>query len=138
MDLYLGDLSVDDIEKEVFDRLKGSRVVDRITYHRFIRDNDGFVKIQLSDRSFWILRMGEDDQHHIHIHPARNCPKTVRVRASTLKTAIAILVEGGGQMDLAGINRIRNKVLRLSPVKTFNKSSGLSKVVEALSTISWK
>jgi hypothetical protein len=89
--------------------------------------------LSLPDNSQWTLRLSENDEKFIHIHPSRYSPNTVRVRSSTLQTAITAIVlselKSKSPLDINIINEAREKYLNESPVKTVNKNSGLGKII---------
>lgn len=86
-----------------------------------------------SDQSVWIVKEGENTDRYIHIHPAKNSVNTTRVRATTLKTVIALKIvlknpRTDYQPILAEVNNIRIKYLGLSPVKNLQKEKGILKL----------
>ena len=92
---------------------------------------------EISDSSVWALRLGKQEERYVHIHPGRYSPVTVRVKALTLKTAIAVLImnyEKNFQlMDTQQINEVRKKILNLPPVKKFSSNSAVLRVINILS-----
>lgn len=121
MDLYYGPLPVLEIVKEVENHVRDQHLFPRNTFLGFLKKNGGFYTVILSDRSSWVLREGDDPDRYIHIHPGRHTLNTLRVKSSTLKTAIACHValrEGViKEIDLKSINRVRKDILGLSPIK---------------------
>src|SRR2546428_6623087 len=92
-DIYTGSLTVLDKNNEVLDILKANGVHDRTSYKQFLGgDINSYKLVSLSDGSSWILRWGNDHKEFIHVHPARFGSKIIRVRASTLKTAITLAI----------------------------------------------
>lgn len=107
VDLYYGKLSVEQIEKEVFDFLQQNQLLTIEAYRQYL-EKEGQIKrrghyayLTLSDTSIMTLRLlydpsnpedgfvkVHDPRHFVHVHPARYSPNTFRVRANTLKTAI--------------------------------------------------
>lgn len=91
MDLYLGELTPALIAEQISQQLQEKAVFERVEYVNFINPPIiGYQTITISDTSVWVLRLGETEQRHIHIHPGRYSPHTIRVKASILKTAIAL------------------------------------------------
>jgi len=91
----------------------------------------------LIDKSVWTLRLGENTERHIHLHPGRHSPQTIRVKAATLKTAILCLcLVNAGQtetIETVTINEIRKKYLNEPPIKSFISASGLGRMISLLS-----
>ena len=98
--------------------------------HRFEKD---YRNIVLQDKSQWTLRLSENDDKFIHIHPARGSLDTIRVRAVTLQTAIAAIIlsrkKSASPMDINIINKARKMYLGESPVRILYKNSGLGKLI---------
>lgn len=125
MDLYTGDLTTEEITQEIQLHLAETNKLDKTVYTDWIKQN-GFAKIQLSDRSEWILLLGNTSDKYIHIHPARYSPLSIRVKASTLKTVIALTIEMThlATINTSEINELRKK-LKLSPIKNIEESSNI-------------
>ena len=68
---------------------------------------------------------------NLHLHPARASPHVIRIRASTLKTVIAIQVLDADPKNLMHINEIRAE-LDLSPIRGLSHNSGISRVMGLL------
>lgn len=137
MDLYLGQLSPSEICAEVKEKLRQCDALDRSKYSQWLQTKGKDYKtITLSDTSAWTLRHAEDEQHYVHIHPARYSPHTIRVKALTLKTAIAVLVYSkkskSSPLDLTVVNYVRKEILFESPVKSLKNSASLIKVMNLL------
>jgi hypothetical protein len=134
MDLYLGELSPAEIGKQVIDRLNESGIISFNNYKTWIA-NEGkeYRLITLDDDSIWTLRLGIDKKRYVHIHPARNTLNTIRVKATTLKTAIIALcwikVYGGLYSDLEIINKVRKDFLSEPPLKNVSVNKGLIKLI---------
>ncbi|SMO60622.1 hypothetical protein [Solitalea koreensis] len=109
-DIYTGLLTVSEKDKEVLQILKTHGVIDRSSYLQFIGNINGYKLISLSDESAWILRWGTDENEFIHLHPARFGQYIIRVKASALKTAIALAISLKNKMqpNLDAINQARN------------------------------
>ena len=89
-DFYIGDLQLNQIRKEILENLLVMHLSDKDEYINWLQDNGGFQQMELSDGSIWILLEGTDADCYIHIHPGRYLPHTIRIKASTLKTAIVL------------------------------------------------
>ena len=91
---------------------------------------------RLDAPSRWVLRRGTEPGRHVHVHPARWAPHTLRVRANVLKTAVMVLahasVYGGDPRDVARINAVRRQYLGLSPIKELAGDQGLGIVIDIL------
>jgi hypothetical protein len=87
--------------------------------------------MRISDKSIWTLRLGNEKKRYIHIHPGRYSPLTIRVKAVTLKTTIAVRVlveEIDSELpNLKSINEVRTSFLKLPPLKSLSLSSGIGK-----------
>jgi len=137
MDLYLGKLSPKQIANEVISSVINSNAKGHNSYTRWLlEDRQSYKQIKLSDKSIWTLRLGNEKKRYIHIHPGRYSPHTIRVKAVTLKTTIAIkvLVEGSESVlpDLNSINEVRKSFLKLPPLKLISLSSGVGKFLNIL------
>jgi len=101
------------------------------------REGKDYRLVKLKDNSIWTLRLGENPGRYVHIHPGRNSPQTIRVKATTLKTAISILcfVQAGQiePIETVTINEIRKKYLNEPPLKSFSTASGLGRMINLLS-----
>ena len=140
MDLYTGRLSPGRIAEEITGYLKLKDLINKEKYLRSISQTQlSFMETRLSDNSVWVLLPGKIPGRHVHIHPGRHSPLTIRVRSETLKTAIAVLCYCNryckDHYDLDVINRARTKLLELSPVKEVNPKRGLGKMIEILTRI---
>jgi hypothetical protein len=92
--------------------------------------------IEISDSSVWTLRLGNQERY-VHIHPGRYSPFTLRVKALTLKTAIAVLIikheKSFPLMDTLQINEVRKEILNSPPVKKNTSNSAVVRVINILS-----
>ncbi len=120
MDFYKGRLTQNQIFDEIILLLRGVAVITPSDFRGWINAATGFRILTLSDNSSWILRLSDNLQQYIHLHPARYSPETMRVKAGTLKTCIALAVLDREQRhvtDLFFFNQIRVDYLGLSPIK---------------------
>jgi hypothetical protein len=130
LDLYIGKLTSAQIVEELLNKIKSVKVTDKNSFE-FYLGNEGYKKLEVSDGSQWILRLGTMKQAFIHIHPSRNGKFTSRIKGSAWKTSIASkLFEEELQIfdNLLGkVNFVRIKYLKLSPVKSLKKNSNIAK-----------
>jgi hypothetical protein len=131
-DLYCGNLSVDSIIYECCQHFKKLNITDEHKLAEWLKPLE-YRKIRLSDNSLWVVKQGSDQCHYIHVHPAKNSPHTIRVRATTLKTVIALKVKALKQdniidYNLKTVNSIRTGCLGLSPVKSLVKGKGIDRI----------
>ena len=98
MDLYLGSLNPRQISNEIINKIKNFGLYTYIKYRKWLsEEGKQYKQIDLSDTSVWMLRFGNEKDRYIHIHPGRYSPNTMRVKAKTLKTAIAVNVLAEGK-----------------------------------------
>jgi hypothetical protein len=121
MDLYLGNLSPRAIGEGILDLLRKEGRLAPDGYRAWIEGNRGYCVVTLpEDATQWVLRMGEEGGRYVHVHPARWAPKTCRVKANVLKTAVMILaytgMHGGDPMDILLVNQVRANFLELAPL----------------------
>lgn len=140
MDIYLGDISPQIIGEEIIDELKNYGLYFIEDYKSWLSGNGkDFRLIELSDGSIWTLRLGNEPERYVHIHPGRYSPHTVRVKASTLKTTIAVMIKlkcrDVKELDVNFINNIRKNFLGIAPLKTVSFSSGLGKFIALLACL---
>jgi len=134
MDLYTGELSIPQIMQNVSGEMLKQNIINKDSYKTWLKEfGNDYRNITLQDKSQWTLRATGNNEKFIHIHPARNSLNTVRVRAVTLQTAIAAMVEAGRKsvspLDIKIINEVRKKYFDESQVKTIYKNSGLGKII---------
>ena len=127
MDIYYGELDLPALFEEVL------MVVDKdaVSYLQWLKALGGYAEITLSDTSRWVLLYGTEPGKYIHLHPARYSPHSLRVKATVLKTAMAMIVSDA-ETDLETLNRVRVSMLELSPVKNLEQCGHLWKVMEML------
>jgi len=135
MDLYLGTLSPRSIATEITDKLSKTGADSRELFLKWLYDSGKNYKLLiLSDNSVWTVRAGKDAKRYVHIHPGRQSPETMRVKALTLKTAIltAIIAGENDVLNIDLINNLRVNLLDVSPLKSISASSGLGKFINIL------
>jgi hypothetical protein len=121
MDLYLGALTPRDIGTAVVAQLRDDKRLSLDAYREWIAAGRGYRMLTLADEGTqWVLRMGDEADRYIHVHPARWAPQTCRVKANVLKTAVMLLaytgIHGGDPMDVALVNQVRRDYLGLAPL----------------------
>lgn len=120
LDLYTGDLTYTLVESEIIVQLTERNSLRRDDYLRWIQENNGHRSLTLSDTSKWVLREGNHEHAFVHIHPGRYSAHTIRVKASSLKTAIMTKLflkdRPEEPIDQKMINHIR-RTIGLAPVK---------------------
>ena len=135
MDLYYGNYSPSEISERIITELKKKRVFPLGRYKNWLAENKtDYQLLTLIDSSVWTLRLGENVERYVHIHPGRYSPNTRRVKALTLKTAIFTLCfENLGEQKLCNlelINLVRKNYLNEPPLKSVSKESGLGRLLE--------
>lgn len=132
IDLYLGNLSVQQICNECIAYFRKIQCLDKTAFTIWLAPHE-YRKIRLSDLSVWVIKKGDNSERYIHIHPGKHSPFSVRVRATTLKTVIALLVipvyfQNDRKKNLRAINETRVSFLQLSPVKSIQPDKGIEQL----------
>lgn len=135
MDLYFGCHSPADISEQTLNYLHHKKILSCNQYQDWLtKDGKDYQLVELKDKSVWTLRLGDDDERYVHIHPGRYSPNTVRVKATTLKTAIFLICfEQLGEIksfETETVNNIRKKYLNESPMKSFSSASRLGRLID--------
>jgi hypothetical protein len=138
MDLYTGSLSPSEISRQIIQSLQTRDVLEKSLFHSYTaRQEQGFFTLAISDASLWVVRIGEQPDRYVHIHPGRHSPHTIRVKAGALKTAIAVAiwtrVHQEATVDLTLVNHVRRTILGESPVKAVHDNEGMGKIIQLLS-----
>lgn len=126
-DIYTGEMSPEAIGKEIIRRLKDEKVFQKEDFSRWLNHHNGYRKLQLSDSSEWIVRLGNEDERYIHLHPSREGKHTTRFKGSSLKTVFllkALLKESAGPLSLGKVNQARMQI-GLSPIKKLERNRGI-------------
>ncbi len=135
MDLYLGELTPLQIADTVILYLNKQISVNKTDFQNWLEEmGDDYRTIVLEDTSRWTLRLGDRPERFIHIHPSRYSPYTVRVRSTSLKTVIiyGVIEKPASEGQLIFINRIRNKYLKLPPLKNLKSAHSLFNLIKIL------
>jgi hypothetical protein len=121
LDLYTGELSIATIALEVETIINGLGLSDLTSFQLWVYNHGKkFQQITLSDGSSWTCRLGRFQNRYIHIHPSRYSKNTLRVKPSTLKTAIAyclLFPNVTNNPMIIDLNKARKLLLNLSPLK---------------------
>jgi len=137
MDLYLGKFSPKQISSYIIKELKKMNVFQNKDYKKWLSEKEKhFGTVTLPDKSVWILRDGNEKERYIHIHPGRYSPSSIRVKALTLKSAIAVVNKFGvglsKELFLSDVNTIRKGILNQPPLKSISPHSGQGKIILTL------
>ena len=137
MDLYFGKYSSLEISEYILQALHQKKTLASEQYKNWLsKEGKNYQLVELKDKSIWTLRLADDITRYVHIHPGRYSPYTVRVKATTLKTAIFLLCfEQLGEVksfEIEMINHIRKKYLEEPPLKSFSTASGLGRLLDLL------
>jgi hypothetical protein len=138
LDLYVGELSPQKICDEIISKLKSTGVLSYEDYKQGLFEKGKEYKLtEISDHSIWALRLGKQEERYVHIHPGRYSPATIRVKALTLKTAIAVLMLNYEKqfplIDTLQINEVRKKILNSPPVRKVSSNSAVTRIINILS-----
>ncbi|MBE0551160.1 MAG: hypothetical protein IH619_02100 [Ignavibacterium sp.] len=137
MDLYFGRFSPPEISEYILQPLYQKNIFEYQQYNSWLTEHGrDYQFVELKDKSVWTLRLGDDVSRYVHIHPGRYSMNTLRVKATTLKTAIFLLCfEQLGEMksfETETINQIRKKYLNEPPIKSYSSASGLGRLIDFL------
>jgi len=135
MDLYFGDYSFLKISEQILDSLHRNKIFLSKKYRSWLtKGGKDYQLIELKDKSIWTLRLGENPERYVHIHPARYSPHTIRVKATTLKTVILVLccqkIGLIKSIETQTVNQIREIYLDEPPLKSFSSASGLGRLID--------
>jgi hypothetical protein len=138
MDLYVGRLTPPDISARVLADLKAEGRLALGAYRSWVEGQGGYAVLTFpEDESRWVLRLGDEGDRYVHVHPGRWSPATLRVRANVLKTAVMVLAyvraHGGDPLDRALVNQVRANYLGLAPVgKDLAGEQGIGRIIDVL------
>jgi hypothetical protein len=139
MDLYTGNLSPAEIDNSIRTLIDEKIVNSFQSYFKWVH-NEGkdYRIISLIDNSKWTLRVGNEDERYVHLHPGRYSENSIRVKAAALKTAAAALLwkklNNLPELDLSVINYVRKNFISAPPVKAIpqKENRGLMKILSLL------
>ncbi len=137
MDLYIGRYTPAELAALVIERLERDGRLERDAFRAWVDSQGGYGMVDLEDGSTWVLRLADEEERYVHLHPGRWAPQTRRVRANVLKTAVMALahagVHGGDPLDLALVNRVRQRYLALAPMgRDLDGDQGIGEVIALL------
>jgi hypothetical protein len=133
MDLYSGALTHIEICDEFLCHLTTKKLNNPDLFSKWVGTGpQDFKTIYLTDGSQWIMKYHDNDQHFVHIYPARFSPHTFRIKANTLKSAILYqLFIGKAFVTEEGLNTAR-AIAGLSPVKDVFDTQAITEMIEML------
>lgn len=135
IDLYLGEMTTLEVEANAVTALRACGLFSPESYKNHAEMNNGYFLFDFQDGSRWTFRIGLQEEQYIHIHPARRSPLTARVKAQSLKTAIATLFLGfqeGEDVSLEMANQARTVLLGLPPVGDADDLKGVWRAADFL------
>ncbi len=140
LDVYTGLLSCKGIADELVDYLCNLGILTHKQFTAWLKcDGETFKQVELSDGSVWTITYGRFPQRFVHIHPSRLSPNTLRVKPSTLKTAIAYHCFYGcccTPNDLEKVNDLRVSQFELSPVNRITINGPLFRLTKIINDLS--
>lgn len=127
IDVYSGNIPVIDLCDEIVQFIAEQRIHNSRDLAGWIGER-GYREVPLSDGSRWVIRLSENAERFVHIHPGKKSSHTFRLRGTTLKTVLSLCILQKSEdtlstPDLSTVNRIRKDLLGLSPVKNLTESS---------------
>jgi hypothetical protein len=138
MDLYHGPFSPHEIADRVLVNLRTASRDAIVEFRSWVESGGGYQTIEFpEDLSRWVLRMGDEPDRFVHVHPARYSPFTIRVRANVLTTAVLAIaysaMRGGDPTSRSVVNAVRRDYLALAPVgRDPSRDEGIGAVIELL------
>lgn len=127
IDLYTGSLTCEEITREVIEILKSKELLAAEQFTHWVESNNGYRKLILSDQSEWVVRLGNENNRFVHLHPSRTGPYVIRFKGSTLKTIYLLKMQTPPSEKVPAleiVNKVRLKV-GLSPVKKLDTGKGI-------------
>lgn len=133
MDVYTGNLSIDNICKEVLGFLSERKLNDRIVYSSWTGTNmNEYRIIMLSDTSEWILKYHDSIKRFVHIFPVRGSRYSFRIKSNTLKSAVMYYIKIGKDYITGDDLNIVRPMIGLSPVRNTIDSEAITEMIEIL------
>ena len=137
MDFYFGKYTPREISEHILHALQQNKIFEYRQYKNWLlEDGKAYQLLKLKDKSVWTHRLNDDLSRYVHIHPGKHSPRTVRVKATTLKTAILLLCfKQFGEINsfkTETINQIRKEYLNEPPLKSFSSAFGLRRLLDLL------
>ncbi|NSW95646.1 MAG: hypothetical protein HPY62_13140 [Bacteroidales bacterium] len=133
MDIYKGELSQDDIFKEIIAFLEKNKILSQHSYARWAGTSYSSYRIvEVRDGSLWTLKYNANESRYVHIFPSRLSPHTFRIKANTLKSAILYQVLiGKDYISDDDLNKAR-ALAGLSPVREAGDAEAVIEMIEIL------
>ncbi|HEY4652163.1 MAG TPA: hypothetical protein VIG72_12160 [Pontibacter sp.] len=136
LDFYTGNLMPTQIAEEVVLHLQHHGLLSPEAFQEYLAAcSRRYQTITLSDSTDWVLRWGTVAGRYVHLHPARYATQTIRVKAISLKTAIATIVAAARtnySIDLELVNKVRAEWLQLPPLTVLTPTEGAGKLITLL------
>lgn len=120
IDLYTGGLTCFEIAREIKLFIEKNKIIDLNSFTHWFNKNDDFRLVSISDGSSWTLRKARFVDRYIHIHPSRYSSNSIRIKSTTLRTAIAYCLLFDSSIEnpaISDLNLVRVNLLNLSPLK---------------------
>lgn len=133
VDIYIGDLMPAELIRNIDVMLLQMNIQTREDFLFWLNESE-YKLLTIADGSDWVLRLGMENDHYIHIHPARNSSHVIRIHGNSWKTALIIKVLGLNPeaINIGGYNDIRRNYLSLSPVKDLSNHDRLWRTIRFL------
>jgi len=133
-DLYTGSMDLDQIATFTISFLKKDKLENEAEYLEWIRESsDSYKILPFPDQCIWVFKIGVEPGRHVHIHPGRNVPHTVRAKANVLKTAIAVnakaWLDQSNPLRIENINAVREELIHLNPIKFVTMNQELGRLI---------
>ncbi|MGN7821156.1 hypothetical protein ACTJJB_13580 [Chitinophaga sp. 22536] len=136
MDMYTGTLTPEMIFNEITTQLTAQNILLPAAFAARVAAHHSYTEVTLSDTSCWILRLSDDPERYVHLHPGRYSPHSLRIKAAALKTAMAYkAAERNGLLTgelLTDINAVR-AIAALSPVRSLEDAQHMLKIISLVS-----
>jgi len=132
-DVYIGALSVDQVQGAILAHLEAHGVAGRDAFaahlieHGQLQRLGHYLERAMDDGSRFVVRAGTDPARYIHLHPSRHAPLTRRARMPMLKSALMTCAlaagESGSPRELTRLNRARARLV-LPPLRELPTALG--------------
>lgn len=136
MDLYTGTLYPAEIADQIYTTLLTQNVHQKRDFENWIESPPcGYKNFVIADNSSWTIRKGKEKHRYIHIHPSRYSLHSIRIKANTLKTLIAIkflITVENRNLTLELLNEARLSFFNAPPVKSMTAIKGIEKTMNLL------
>jgi len=131
IDVYAGDIEEAEVAIQVISILSKPGIVTREELNSWLGYR-GYKEVFISDGSKWVIRLSENAERFVHIHPGKRSVHTFRLRGTTLKTVLALCIlpvnqSGNNVPDIEIVNNVRKESLGLSPVKNLSENGNILK-----------